>query len=766
MPEVFVAHSFAISPAAISEPLRLSMQQSLRPNALEDTAGFGRWWFDPETSQIALSAAAARYLNVGERHYYRLDDCFIHVIADDMLRLMRKINSRPAHPLHCEFRVVSATEGLRWLRLSSLSEEAPSPQILSGIVVDITAIKLTAMRERLGFELTEFLVGSHTLSDAVTNVIQLICKNLGWEWGAYWALEHLPQDVPQLACKYHWHHPEHDMTAFSAASATLRMAPGEGLVGRVWQSGKPSWVEDMANDARFLRRTSARACQLWSGYVFPVTYLSEDGQQHTPGVLEFYSSLSRQPEAQLPNLSATIGALIAQTAQRLEHQAHVLHLAQVDELTGLANRSHFHVQLAKACAQNTKAYASFGLMFIDLDRFKAINDAFGHDAGNIVLCEFARRLQALVPHGASAGRLGGDEFALLLPDCSVQALATLAQEILQTASTPFIYEGVELAISASIGISIWPENGETVPELLRSADSAMYRIKQQGKNGCDFFSNTNPGVLAQQQSSLAQRLAIETELHHALHRDELFLVYQPIIDITTGKLHAVEALIRWMRPNGQLIPPDVFIPIAEQSHLIVKIGKWVVSQACRDLVKLRQSHFKDLKIHVNMAASEFTSTTLPEELLKLVTALGLEPQSVSLELTEGMLMKHPEQVIPVMHTLRQLGFEISLDDFGMGHSSLSLLKNLPISSLKIDRSFVSGLGQQVHDSAIVKTIVDLGSHLNLKTIAEGIETESQLEILKQSGCTLVQGFLLSKPLSLADLLMRRATKPWDVISNF
>ena len=348
----------------------------------------------------------------------------------------------------------------------------------------------------------------------------------------------------------------------------------------------------------------------------------------------------------------------------------------------------------------------------------------------------------------------------------MQALATLAQEILQTASTPFIYEGVELAISASIGISIWPENGETVPELLRSADSAMYRIKQQGKNGCDFFSNTNPGVLAQQQSSLAQRLAIETELHHALHRDELFLVYQPIIDITTGKLHAVEALIRWMRPNGQLIPPDVFIPIAEQSHLIVKIGKWVVSQACRDLVKLRQSHFKDLKIHVNMAASEFTSTTLPEELLKLVTALGLEPQSVSLELTEGMLMKHPEQVIPVMHTLRQLGFEISLDDFGMGHSSLSLLKNLPISSLKIDRSFVSGLGQQVHDSAIVKTIVDLGSHLNLKTIAEGIETESPLEILKQSGCTLVQGFLLSKPLSLADLLMRRATKPWDVISNF
>lgn len=762
MPEVSGANSLDISPLAISQPLRLSMQQSLRPNALEDTAAFGRWWYEPETSQIVLSAAAARYFNVGERHYHRLDDCFIHVIADDMLRLMRQMNSRPACPFHCEFRVISITDGLRWLRLSSLPDEASSPKILNGIVVDITSHKLTAMRERLGFELTEFLIGSHTLSDAVTNVIQLICKNLGWEWGAYWALDYSPHGVPQLACKHHWHHPEHDMSAFSEASTALLMSPGEGLVGRVWQSGKPSWVEDMASDSRFLRHTSARACQLWSGYVFPVTYLSEDGQQHTPGVLEFYSSLSRQREAQLPNLSATIGALIAQTAQRLEHQAQILRLAQVDELTGLSNRSHFYAQLTKACAQATKAQASFGLMFIDLDRFKAINDAFGHDAGNVVLCEFARRLQALMPFGASAGRLGGDEFALLLPESSVQALSALAEKILQAARTPFIYEGIELAISASIGISTQPENGGTAPELLRSADSAMYGIKQQGKNGCDFFSNTSPCVLAQQQASLAQRLAIETELHHALHGNELFLVYQPIIDITTGRLHAVEALIRWRRPDGKLIPPDVFIPIAEQSHLIVKIGKWVASQACSDLAKLRKIHFSDLKIHVNMAASEFTSSTLPEELLRLVTSLGIEPHSVSLELTEGMLMKHPDQVIPVMHTLRRLGFEISLDDFGMGHSSLSLLKNLPISSLKIDRSFVSGLGQQPHDSAIVKTIVDLGSHLNLKTIAEGIETESQLEILKQSGCTLVQGFLLSKPLSIAELLKRNPTERWDV----
>ena len=742
----------------------LSLQLSAQnPNsaALEEVAAFGRWWLEPKTSQMVLSAAAARYLNMASRHPYRLDECLNHVVAEDMLQLIALLSSEPKQSVSQEFRVMSAKDGLRWVRLTSFPTDPSTPDLISGILVDVTAVKHAAMRERLGFELTEFLVGAHTLGDAVIKVIQLICKNLGWDWGAYWALETSTEGGQQLGCKHFWHPPAYDFDTFEAESSRLFMAPGEGLVGKVWESGDAAWVEDMANDSRFLRRAGARACNLWSGYVFPVTYVCEDGQHHSPGVLEFYSSLSRQPEAQLPSLSATIGAFIAQMALRLEQQATILYLAQVDELTGLANRSHFYALLTQACASAAKTSATPALIFIDLDRFKPINDAFGHEAGNVVLCEFAQRLRALAPVGAVAGRLGGDEFALFLPNGSTAELAPLAQQVLQAARAPFTYEGIALTVSASVGISTYPENGVTSPELLRSADAAMYRIKQNGRDGCDFSASISPRSLAHQQSSLAQRLTIETELHQALQENALFLAYQPIVDISTGRLNAVEALIRWKRPDGTLVPPDVFIPIAEQSHLIVQIGKWVAEQACRDLATLRRADFTDLKVHVNMAASEFTRSTLPQELATLVSAFHLAPQDLSLELTEGMLMTRPDRVIPVMRALRQLGFEISLDDFGMGHSSLSLLRNLPISSMKIDRSFVRDLPQQRNDRAIVKTIVDLGHQMELSVIAEGVETASQLEVLQQSGCTLIQGFLLSRPLQLADLLARYPKGRWQ-----
>jgi diguanylate cyclase (GGDEF)-like protein len=597
-------------------------------------------------------------------------------------------------------------------------------------------------------------VGTHSLGDAITNVIQLICKNLGWDWGAYWAAEPTPQGSRRLACRYFWHQLDLDLGSFGSESASIALAPGEGLVGSVWQSGRPDWVEDMVNDLRFSQRTNDRECKLWSGYVFPVTYVDADGHTHSPGVLEFYSCLSRQPEAQLPKLSATIGAFIAQMAQRIEHQATILHLAQVDALTGLANRNHFHHLVTQACTDAAKDHSAFGLAFIDLDRFKPINDAFGHEAGNQVLREFAQRLQTLAPDGTKVGRLGGDEFALLIPAHALHDAATVLEHILQSARSPFVYEGIELTVSASVGVSTYPQCGDTCAALLQSADAAMYRIKNNGRNGCHFSSVSNTHALAQQQSSIAQRLALETDLHHALQGNELYLVYQPIFDISRQRLESVETLIRWRRADGTQVPPDLFIPIAEQSHLIVEIGKWVVGQACHDLATLRAANFKDLKLHVNMAASEFTNKSLPDELLALVAALNLEPACLSLELTEGMLMKRPDQVIPVMRALRQLGFGISLDDFGMGHSSLALLKNLPISSLKIDRSFVRDLSQQRNDRAIVKTIVDLGCHMDLKVIAEGVETTPQLEILRQAGCSLIQGYLLARPMTLTELLCK------------
>lgn len=742
--------------SGLSPKLSQALTHIAATTGLEEAAAFGRWWFDLESAQIFLSALAARYLNVEALHYDGLDHCFIHVVADDMLSLIAQLSGSAPRTGPTDFRVISARDGLRWLRMTHLPPDPAHPGLISGIVADVTAVKHAAMRERLGFELTEFLVGAHALGDAITNVIQLICKNLGWDWGAYWAAEPQAHAPVRLNCKHFWHQPELDLASFGEESLSVSLAPGEGLVGSVWQSGTPDWVEDMVNDPRFSQRGNDRECRLWSGYVFPVTYVAADGRTHSPGVLEFYSCLSRQPEAQLPKLSTTIGALIAQMAQRMEHQATILYLAQVDGLTGLSNRSHFHELVTQACVGAAQTGTPFGLVFIDLDRFKPINDAFGHEAGNLVLREFAQRLRALAPAGSSVGRLGGDEFALLFPAHAMAEAPVLVEAILEAARTPFSYDGVELTVSASVGVSTYPQGGETCPALLQSADAAMYRIKNNGRNGCHFFSVSSPHALAQQQSSIAHRLALETELHHALHGNELCLVYQPIFDIARQRLEAIEALIRWRRADGTLVPPDVFIPIAEQSHLIVQIGKWVLAQACRDLSILRAANFKDLKVHVNMAASEFASSSLPDELCALAGSFDLEPRSLSLELTKGMLMTRPDQVIPVMRALRQLGFGISLDDFGMGHSSLALLKNLPISSLKIDRSFVRDLPHQRNDRAIVKTIVDLGRHMELEVIAEGVETAPQLEILRQAGCCLIQGYLLDRPMALADLLVKYA----------
>lgn len=739
---------------ALSRQLSRALTHSVFPVDLEEAAAFGRWWFDPHTAQIVVSAFAARCLNVDALHHQSLDSCFVHVVSDDMLALVAQL-AGATQPLDgSDFRVIRAADGLRWLRITLLPDDAAFPGLVCGVLTDVTALKHATMRERLGFELTEFLVGTHSLGDAITNVIQLICKNLGWDWGAYWAAEPSESGSPHLACKYFWHQPELDLASFGTESASLSLSPGQGLVGSVWQSGRADWVEDMANDLRFSLRTNDRECKLWSGYVFPVTYVAADGQIHSPGVLEFYSCLSRQPEAQLPKLSATIGAFIAQMAQRIEHQATILHLAQVDALTGLANRNHFHELVTQHCAAAAKSRSSFAVAFIDLDRFKPINDAFGHEAGNQVLCEFAERLRALASAGCTVGRLGGDEFALLIPEQGLRDMVAVMEQILESARSAFVFEGIELTVSASVGVSIYPQCGDTCPALLQSADAAMYRIKNNGRNGCHFSSISNTHALAQQQSSMAQRLAMETELHHALHGNELFLIYQPIFDIDRQRLQAIEALVRWRLADGTLVPPDVFIPIAEQSHLIVHIGKWVVGQACRDLSILRAAGFKDLKVHVNMAAPEFTNPSLPQELLAVIGAFDLAPNSLSLELTEGVLMKRPDQVIPVMRALRQLGFGISLDDFGMGHSSLALLKNLPISSLKIDRSFVRELSHQRNDQAIVKTIVDLGLHMDLEVIAEGVETRPQLEFLRQTGCSLIQGYLIDRPMALTDLLTK------------
>jgi len=752
------------SPTAANDPdltqkLWPARVQATLPDAAETMGLFGHWWCDMHTGEWVLSTGAASALDVNAGLHRTGASCFEQVLPDDVLALMAVLRQlREAGPaIECEFRIINEFDGLRWLRLVSLPQAQPGLAIQTGVVIDVTSTRLAAMRERFCFESTQFLIGAPTLGESVTKVIQLVCDNLGWECGAYWALEQEQMGDHQLACQYEWHKRDYPLAAFIRQTAALRLAPGEGLVGNVWRTMQPAWVENMATDQDFLRRKSAHECGLQSGYAFPVSYVTVDGRRHSHGVLEFYSSLSRQREAQLPSLSATIGALIAQTVLRIAQQELIRQLAQVDDLTGLANRKHFHHLLDAACLSATSTGATFAVLNIDLDRFKLINDAFGHEAGNLVLHEFAQRLQGLELEGCTAGRLGGDEFAILMaPGQTTAQLQAVGARVLLAARMPFLFERQELTVSASVGVSVFPDNGWTGSELMRSADAAMYRRKNGGRNGLNFFSDGTVKNLAEQRSTLAKQLTMEAELHRALVSNEFFLEYQPVFDRDAEHMVAVEALIRWRRQNGDIVRPDLFIPVAEQSRLIVQIGRWVVQQACRDLAQLHRCGFPDLQVNVNMAAPEFVNASLPGELMAVIEACGIAPHHLCVELTEGLVMKQPDKVIPVMGALRQLGFKISLDDFGMGHSSLSRMKKLPISSVKIDRSFVSGLPHDRGDGAIVRTILDLGRHMKLQVIAEGVETDAQLIFLRQFGCTLIQGFLLSRPKTISELMAAQA----------
>lgn len=757
---MFPMHQPLFRPDLVHEPtlaqkLDIALGPATLPDVLEKMVSVGRWGWAIQTDQWTLSAGAAHLLDVEAGFHPTADSCLRQVVPEDVLPLMAALAQIAAadRVIECEFRVINEVDGLRWLRLVALPADPAGGGVLTGLVIDITAPRLAAMRERFSFESMQFLVGAQTLGETVMQAIQLVCENLGWEGGAYWAPEQAQMDEHRLVCQYHWHKPDYALAPFIQESQAFCLAPGEGLVGSVWSTMRAAWVEDMANDPDFLRRHSAQACGLQSGYAFPVSHVTADGRRHSHGVLEFYSCLSRQREAQLPSLSPVIGALIAQAAQRIRQQALIRQLSQLDDLTGLANRKHFQQLLDGACLRATASGSAFAVLNIDLDHFKPVNDAFGHEAGNVVLREFAQRLRELARAGCELGRLGGDEFAILVAPAGTRAeLQALADCVLLAARQPFRMGEREFSVSASVGISVFPHNGKTGPELMRSSDAAMYRSKQNGRNGLCFFSDAAFQTLAQQRSVLVQHLTLEAELHQALQQQEFFLEYQPIFDLNGERMEALEALIRWRRPDGETVRPDVFIPVAEQSRLIVQIGRWVVRQACRDLARLQRAGFPDVQVHVNMAAQEFVNATLPEELLAEVQACGVAPHHLCLELTEGTVMQQPDKVIPVMTALRQLGFKISLDDFGMGHSSLSRMKELPVTSLKIDRSFVRGLPHDRGDGAIVRTILALGRHMHLQVIAEGVENDAQLGFLHQFGCHLIQGFALGRPQTVARLI--------------
>ena len=472
-------------------------------------------------------------------------------------------------------------------------------------------------------------------------------------------------------------------------------------------------------------------------------------------------------EARLSSIDGSEAlCLLRDITERKEYEHRIHRLAYYDSLTGLANRRGFIERLEREIARARQTGQCLAILFLDLDRFKSVNDTLGHAAGDALLQEAAGRLRHVtrpgdfVSHGAESlesaefARLGGDEFTVLLPhiDKAEDALP-IAERIRSAMSAPYVLAGQSLAITTSIGIALYPEDGDDAATLIKHADTAMYDAKAHGRNGCRFY---NPGLTAE----AVHRVELEAGLRRALALDEFVVMYQPQVDAHSGRIDAVEALVRWRRADGSLVPPLDFIPFAEECGLISAIGARVLLRACHDAAAWMRRGLR-LRVAVNLSPMQFRAPDLLERVCEALDRSGLPPGLLELEITEGALMEDDARTRATLAALRGLGIGIALDDFGTGYSSLSYLKRLPLGRLKVDRSFVAGLPDDADNLAIVRAILALARHLGFRITAEGVETAAQAALLAGLEADSLQGYLFSRPVAAAQI-EALAARSWTI----
>jgi len=432
-------------------------------------------------------------------------------------------------------------------------------------------------------------------------------------------------------------------------------------------------------------------------------------------------------------------SMFSDITKRKRDEEKILYQANFDFLTGLPNRNLFLDRFSRAIQQSKRDGSSIALMFIDLDQFKYVNDTLGHVAGDQLLQEASRRLTEIMRSSDTVARLGGDEFTVLIPNVKELTLVEdIANRILQELSQRYIIDGNDAFISASVGVTVFPDDGDDVDSLMRNADSAMYRAKDNGRNTLQYFT-------LEMNEQAKRRRFLETALRKAITKKQLMLHYQPILDTVSGVLRGAEALIRWNLPEHGNVYPDEFIPLAEDTGLIVPIGEWILETACEAATRWRPSDAPAPHIAINLSSRQFQRENIAELVQHTIKKTGITPSRITLEITESILLTDDTETLDTLHQLRDMGVEIAIDDFGTGYSSLSYLKRVPVSILKIDRSFVNGLPNDAEDVALVEAILAMAHSLNLKVVAEGVETKEQHEFLRSRHCDMVQGYYFSRP---------------------
>ena len=531
--------------------------------------------------------------------------------------------------------------------------------------------------------------------------------------------------------------------AYCEAIHGIAIGPKVGSCGTAAFRGEPVFVADILSDplwedyAELVRPFSYRSC--WS---MPI----RSYQGRVLGTFALYSGTVSVPSEEQRELISMAAHLAGIAIERQKSEERIHFMAHHDALTGLPNRVLFDERVAKALDRARSNGQWVSLAFLDLDNFKLINDSLGHKAGDELLQVVARRMLSCVRKSDMVVRVGGDEFILLLTDLPAEngIIVPRLEEIRRTIAAPLTLAGRSLQVSCSMGVVCFPKHGSTPEELLANADAAMYRAKEVGRNNLQIFD-------AEMAATAHEKLRRYEELREAIGREEFVLHFQPQMNLATGRIFAAESLLRWQHPQLGIVPPGDFIPLAEETGLIVDIGDWVLNAACRQNKAWQDAGLPPIVISVNVSARQFRERDWVSRVALALRESGLEARYLELELTESLIMQDVQQAIATMHELEALGVQLAIDDFGTGYSSLSALKRFPVKRLKIDRSFVMDIPADEDDKAITSAIISLAQELGMQVIAEGVETEAQVAFLRDNGCNEIQGYFVSRPVPAVDI---------------
>ncbi len=602
---------------------------------------------------------------------------------------------------------------------------------------NITREKQQRMLLEIEGEMASIMREQNEPQRVITAIIITLCGHLGWSGGAHLvrAAHSTGSAAIVFSVRERWGYPSFTRMASDLPDEMTVLADSAEAVA--WEGGKSVWLPDVTTQPGFTQRYQTERLGVRAAFMAPIL----DEQEHVLSVLMFLSPVGYKGDEFLSQVAAILSRTLSLYLQRKAAERRLMHASLHDALTGLPNR----VNLTHQLETKLRAGEPAAVLYVDLDRYKIINDTLGHSVGDQVLIEVGRRFRDAIRSNDVAGRIGGDEFILLLSNLSDRAeIEGIARRVLAAIEKPFILNNRAYFLSASIGVALAPADGNDAALLVKCADAAMYQVKSEGRNDVRFFA----GGMSDERTA---QLQLAAELPLAIQRGEVDLYYQPILDVGSRSVVGFEALLRWRHPVRGMLLPDKFLPIAEQSNLIREIGLWAIRRALDDRVQLGLDAYGDVAVSVNVSARQLTEDGFLAMLNALLSERNFPARLLRLELTESAFIENPDRTVALISELRRLGVRVIIDNFGTGYASLSYLKNLPVDGLKIDQTFIRDLPADRGNAAIVQAITTLAAKLGLQAMAEGVETSAELKALRSYDCDQLQGTLISEPLPFAQL---------------